>query len=136
MIADIIKITLIEYNIISTPTIGTRINVVTNVPKMLPTVDNEYKFPAVCPIVFIDFVLNFIAKGVTAPNKKVGTNKNTILKINGPYISPILNNKIILNKINQIAKKNKVLLNPTFDVVDLTKIKNIQKKLHLNSMKP
>tara|TARA_B100000809_G_C14816369_1_gene415785 strand:+ start:326 stop:652 length:327 start_codon:yes stop_codon:yes gene_type:complete len=96
MIADIIKITLIEYNIISTPTIGTRINVVTNVPKMLPTVDNEYKFPAVCPIVFIDFVLNFIAKGVTAPNKKVGTNKNTILKINGPYISPILNNKIIL----------------------------------------
>ncbi len=41
------------------------------------------------------------------------------------------NNKIILNKINQIAKKNKVLLNPTFDVVDFTKIKNIQKKLKL-----
>ncbi|RPG36819.1 MAG: hypothetical protein CBD85_003370 [Gammaproteobacteria bacterium TMED225] len=39
------------------------------------------------------------------------------------------NDKIILNKINQIAKKNKVLLNPTFDVVDLTKIKNMQKKL-------
>ena len=39
------------------------------------------------------------------------------------------NNKIILNKIKQIGKKNKVLLNPTFDVVDLTKIKNIQKKL-------
>ena len=41
------------------------------------------------------------------------------------------NNKIVLNKINQIAKKNKVLLNPTFDVVDLTKIKNIQKKLKI-----
>ena len=41
------------------------------------------------------------------------------------------NNKIILNKINQIAKQNKVLLNPTFDVVDLTKIKNIQKKLKI-----
>ncbi len=41
------------------------------------------------------------------------------------------NNKIILNKINQIAKKNKVLLNPNFDVVDLTKIKNIQKKLKI-----
>ena len=41
------------------------------------------------------------------------------------------NNKIILNKINQIAKKNKVLLNPSFDVVDLTKIKNIQKKLKI-----
>ena len=39
------------------------------------------------------------------------------------------NNKIILDKINQIAKKNKVLLNPAFDVVDLTKIKNIKKKL-------
>ncbi len=41
------------------------------------------------------------------------------------------NNKIILKKINQIAKKNKVLLNPTFDVLDLTKIKNIQKKLKM-----
>ena len=41
------------------------------------------------------------------------------------------NNKIILNKINQIAKQNKVLLNPNFDVVDLTKIKNIQKKLKI-----
>ena len=38
------------------------------------------------------------------------------------------NNKIVLNKIKQIAKKNKVLLNPTFYVVDLTKNKNIQKK--------
>ena len=33
--------------------------------------------------------------------------------------------------VHQIAKKNKVLLNPTFDVVDLTKIKNIQKKLNI-----
>jgi len=41
------------------------------------------------------------------------------------------NNKIVLDKINQIAKKNKVLLNPTFDVVDLTKIKNIEKKLKM-----
>ena len=41
------------------------------------------------------------------------------------------NDKIILNKINQIAKKNKVLLNPTFDVVDLTKIKNIEKTLKM-----
>ena len=50
-IADIIKIALIEYNIMSTPINGTRMNVVANVPKILPTVDNEYKFPAVCPIV-------------------------------------------------------------------------------------
>ena len=39
-IADIIKIALIEYNIISTPIKGTRMNVVANVPKILPTVDN------------------------------------------------------------------------------------------------
>ncbi len=41
------------------------------------------------------------------------------------------NNKIVLDKINEIAKKNKILLNPTFDVVDFTKIKNIQKKLKI-----
>ena len=33
-------------------------------------------------------------------------------------------NKIILEKINQIAKKNKVLLNPNFNVVEVSKIKN------------
>ena len=37
------------------------------------------------------------------------------------------NNKIILNKINQIAKQNKVLLNPNFDVVEHTKVKNYKK---------
>ncbi len=49
---------------------------------------------------------------------------------NVDYIK-LKNNKIILNKINQIAKKNKILLNPNFDVVDLTKIKNIQKKFNI-----
>ena len=33
-------------------------------------------------------------------------------------------NKIILKKINQIVKKNKVLLNPNFNVVEVSKIKN------------
>ncbi len=36
-------------------------------------------------------------------------------------------NKIILNKIKQIAKKNKVVLNPNFNVVDVSKIKNYEK---------
>ena len=49
---------------------------------------------------------------------------------NVDYIK-LKNNKIVINKITQIAKKNKVLLNPTFDVVDLTKIKNIEKKLKI-----
>ena len=80
-------------------------NVVANVPKILPSVDNEYKFPAVCPIVWSDFALNFIANGVTAPNKNVGINKNTALDSNGPYISPIFNIKIIF----KISADNKVV---------------------------
>ncbi len=46
-----------------------------------------------------------------------------ILRENIDYLK-LKSNKIILIKIKQIAKKNKVLLNPKFDVVDLSKIKN------------
>lgn len=46
-----------------------------------------------------------------------------IIKENIDYLK-LRSNKIILDKINQIAKKNKVVLNPNFDVVDLSKIKN------------
>ena len=46
-----------------------------------------------------------------------------ILRENIDYLK-LRSNKIILSKINQIAKKNKVVLNPTFNVVDLSKIKN------------
>ena len=35
----------------------------------------------------------------------------------------------IIRKINQIAKKNKVLLNPSFRIVDLSNIKNISRKI-------
>ena len=35
-------------------------------------------------------------------------------------------NKTILSKINQIAKKNKVILNPNLSVIDLSKIKNYE----------
>ena len=34
-----------------------------------------------------------------------------------------------LNKLNQIAKKNKVLLNPKVSIVDLTNVKNLNKKI-------
>ena len=34
-----------------------------------------------------------------------------------------------LKKLNQIAKKNKVLLNPQFSVIDLSRIKNINLKI-------
>ncbi len=46
-----------------------------------------------------------------------------ILRENIDYLK-LRSNKIILEKVNQIAKKNKVVLNPTFNVVDLSKIKN------------
>ena len=48
-----------------------------------------------------------------------------ILKENIDYLK-LRSNKIILSKINQIAKKNKVLLNPNFNVVELSKIKNFE----------
>ena len=37
--------------------------------------------------------------------------------------------KNTFNRLNQIAKKNKVSLNPNFSVVDLSKIQNINKKI-------
>ena len=48
------------------------------------------------------------------------------IKIN--YIKLRCNHKII-KKINQIAKKNRVLLNPSFRIVDLSNIKNISRKI-------
>ena len=44
------------------------------------------------------------------------------MKENIHYLK-IKTNKIILEKIKQIAKKNKVLLNPNFNIVDTRKIK-------------
>ena len=49
-----------------------------------------------------------------------------ILRQNIDYLK-LRSNKIILNKINQIAKKNNVLLNPGFNIVELSKIKNYKK---------
>ena len=46
-----------------------------------------------------------------------------IIRENIHYLK-LRSNKIILNKINDIAKKNKVLLNPNFNIVDVSKIKN------------
>ena len=49
-----------------------------------------------------------------------------IIKQDIDYLK-LKSNKIILEKINQIAKKNKVVLNPNFDVVEVSKIKNYRK---------
>ena len=48
------------------------------------------------------------------------------IKIN--YVKLRCNHKII-KKINQIAKKNRVLLNPSFHIIDLSNIKNISRKI-------
>ena len=43
--------------------------------------------------------------------------------------------KETLKRLNQIAKKNKVSLNPQFSVLDLSKIKNIDSKINRILMK-
>ena len=43
--------------------------------------------------------------------------------------------KETLKRLNQIAKKNKVSLNPKFGVLDLSKIKNIDLKIDRNLIK-
>ena len=49
-----------------------------------------------------------------------------ICKENIDYIK-LKSNKVVLNKINQIAKKNKVLMNPDFDIIEISKIKDLTK---------
>ena len=51
-----------------------------------------------------------------------------LIKTKIHYIKLRTNPKI-LKKIKQIAKKNKVLLNPSFRIVDLSNIKNIRRKI-------
>ena len=46
-----------------------------------------------------------------------------ILRENIDYLK-LKSNKVILKKIKQVAKKNKVLLNPKFNIVEVSKIKN------------
>tara|TARA_B100000959_G_C14888827_1_gene585767 strand:+ start:501 stop:917 length:417 start_codon:yes stop_codon:yes gene_type:complete len=52
---------------------------------------------------------------------KMANKKINYLKLNG--------NSIILSKIKNIAKKNRVLLNPSFNIVDCRNRKNISLKL-------
>ena len=47
------------------------------------------------------------------------------------YIKVNANNET-LNRLKQIAKLNKVLINPKFSVVDLSKTKNLQLKIEKN----
>ena len=53
-----------------------------------------------------------------------------LLAMNKIDFIKLKSNPIIIRKIRQITKKNRVLLNPTFDVVELSNIKNINKKLY------
>tara|TARA_Y100001970_G_scaffold293269_1_gene438952 strand:+ start:1710 stop:2138 length:429 start_codon:yes stop_codon:yes gene_type:complete len=59
---------------------------------------------------------------------KMATNKIEFIKLNGSLI--------ILKKVKNIADKNRVLLNPSFNIVDCRNIKNINlkiKKLHFRN---
>ncbi len=50
-----------------------------------------------------------------------------VIKKGFDYVK-LKSNPNTLKKITQIARKNKVVLNPNFDVVDLSKIKNLKKE--------
>ena len=49
-----------------------------------------------------------------------------LIRENIDYLK-LKSSKVILIKINQIAKKNKVLLNPNFDVVEVSKLQKNEK---------
>ena len=48
-----------------------------------------------------------------------------IVRENIDYLK-LKSNKVIMKKINQIANQNKVLLNPPFHIIDLSKLKNFK----------
>tara|TARA_B100000965_G_scaffold359278_1_gene339211 strand:- start:489 stop:905 length:417 start_codon:yes stop_codon:yes gene_type:complete len=60
-----------------------------------------------------------------------GANQSLAIKMANKKINylKLKNNSIILTKINSIAHKNRVLLNPTFNIVDCRNRKNISLKL-------
>ena len=53
-----------------------------------------------------------------------------LISIKISYIKLRCNHNII-KKINQIAKKNRVILNPSFRIVELSNIKNISRKISI-----
>ena len=60
-----------------------------------------------------------------------GFNQSLTIKMANEKINylKLKNNSLILSKINNIAHKNRVLLNPSFNIVDCRNIKNINLKL-------
>ena len=61
-----------------------------------------------------------------------GSNQSLAIKMANEKINylKLKNNSIILSKINNIAFKNRVLLNPSFNIVDCRNRKNISLKLN------
>ena len=60
-----------------------------------------------------------------------GFNQSLTIKMANEKINylKLKNNSLILSKINNIAHKNRVLLNPSFNIVDCRNIKNINLKI-------
>ena len=60
-----------------------------------------------------------------------GFNQSLTIKMANEKINylKLKNNSLILSKINNIAHKNRVLLNPSFNIIDCRNIKNINLKL-------
>ncbi len=75
----------------------------------------EKDFPSISIKFFVDVSFDY-GLAINLANNKVNSIK-------------LRTNQKILKKISQICKKNRVLLNPSFRIVDLSNIKNINKKI-------
>jgi hypothetical protein len=95
------------------------------VPKILPKVDTEYKFPAVVPILCRVLAASFIAYGETKPKSIAGNpkiksvEKNVAVEKSG--ITPIKNsiNEFPMNGINKINNPVENITEHSFMILGL-----------------
>ena len=106
-----------------------------NKNKIKPIIFIKYYIVSGFGVDWIKALISLLSKSFTRNRFKlyVDCNRNyglaiQLIEIKIDFIK-LKANMIILKKINSINSKNKVLLNPSFTVVDLANIKNINKKI-------
>ena len=109
---------------------------------------NTYKYSKNIPIFYVKYNLinrlsiNWLLELIFLLENKFGSNKfKTYVNVKRNYgllinlVEEKINylevqaNKELLSKLKSIAKINKVIINPNFSIIDLTKSKNIKIKL-------
>ena len=106
-----------------------------NKNKIKPIIFIKYYIVSGFGVDWIKALISLLSKSFTRNRFKlyVDCNRNyglaiQLIEIKIDFIK-LKANMIILKKINSIISKNIVLLNPSFTVVDLANIKNINKKI-------